>query len=242
MPHLEILALKLVTHEQQRANNRMAIYLGLPVVVHVTVVLHVGDLRDHGTEDGPTAAVLLDRAVQALGEELVEVVVGVVAVLALQLLLLRCSGSRRSTVQRLALSTASGCLELLLHPPLLLLGLLFLEPPLTRSLRLSGALLLGLGFAPRPLVLGSLIRGTTIALVIDPGPRLAVPCGLAGAPLRRGSAWLRVHRHADLLLGSKMPARCLRVRSRACVPPSLSGDDPVSGEWPANVFRGFHFG
>ena len=53
MRHLEILALKLVTHEQQRANDRMAIYFGLPVVVHVTVDLHVGDRRDHGTEDGP---------------------------------------------------------------------------------------------------------------------------------------------------------------------------------------------
>ena len=104
VPHLGILAPKLVTHEQQRANNRMAIYLSLPVVVHVTVVLHVGDLRDHGVEDGPARAVLdIDRAEQALGEELVEVVVGVVAVLATHLLLLRCSSSRRSTVRRLAL-------------------------------------------------------------------------------------------------------------------------------------------
>ena len=37
--------------EQQRANNRAAIDCGLLVVVHVTVDLHIGDLRDHGVEE-----------------------------------------------------------------------------------------------------------------------------------------------------------------------------------------------
>ena len=131
-----------------------------------------------------------------------------------------------------------GRLELLLHPPLLLLGLFLLEPLLPRSLRLCGALLLGLGLlAPRPLVLGSLIRRTTIALLIDPGRRLAVPCELADAPLRRGAAWPRVHRHARSLRWlTRHLVSAYALRARVRLLPGRPGECAVAGE----RVRGFH--
>ena len=72
MRYLEIFALKLLEHELQRFNNVNSFYLDALVVGHVTVLLQVGDLLDHGRDDGRPLAVW-DRAVQALGEELVGV-------------------------------------------------------------------------------------------------------------------------------------------------------------------------
>mmetsp|Transcript_29655 Transcript_29655/g.69919 ORF Transcript_29655/g.69919 Transcript_29655/m.69919 type:complete len:364 (-) Transcript_29655:36-1127(-) len=211
---MRLLALELLADEQQHVDHVDATHLNGLVLAHLAqqpLRLQGVDLHDECREELLLRAVG-DGAAEALGEELVQVVGGVIALLARQCVLL--GSCRRSIWQLSAFSTRGGSRlgirkRLLLQLLLLLLEFLrlLLLPLLPLALcRRIGRLLLRCPPArilvPRALVLGSLV-----AALVDPSR--TIPGGLGAAPHRCRAAWTRALRRTRRLLRGRARRRRL---------------------------------